>query len=223
MENKRPTCLDLSLGIEAVIKDLAISKDIINRPGKRVAMFGGTQIPHTSSYYEEAEYLAKLISSAGISVITGGGPGIMEASNKGAKASNFSGSSSYGLKVGAIKIEYLPDNPYIDEDSSFTFNTLSVRLLTLISSSDVIVFFPGGFGTLEELFCLLVRIRVEMLGKIPVYLVGSKYWSGLVSWLSNFVLPEKVINSQDLELFKIEDDIEKVSQGIISHCLALNY
>ena len=222
MGNKRPTCLDLSLGIEAVVKDLAVSKDVLNRPGKRVVIFGGMQIPDVSPYYVDATTLANNLSSAGISIITGGGPGIMEAANKGAKSSN-SGASSYGLKVGAIKIEHMQKSPYVDKGLDFNFSTLSVRLLTLISSSDAIVFFPGGYGTLEELFCLLVRIRIGMLGKIPIYLIGSKYWSGLVSWLSNFVLPEKVINSQDLELFKIEDDIEKVSQGIVSHCLALNY
>ncbi len=86
----------------------------------------------------------------------------------------------------------------------------------MIGSSDAIVLFPGGFGTLEELFSLLVRLRVGMMKKVPVYLFGSEFWSGLINWLSTVVLQNKTISEQDLKLFKIEDDIEKISTEIIS-------
>jgi len=165
--------------------------------------------------------LGKLISATGISIITGGGPGIMEAGNKGAQ-SEESIASSYGLRVSAIAGENMDEKGYFDDNGCFIFDTLAVRLLTLISSSDAMVFFPGGYGTLEELFCLLVRIRVKMMKQVPIYLFGSEFWGGLVSWLEGPVLSKEVIRKQDLNIFKIEDDIEKISQSIISHCLSLN-
>lgn len=212
---KEPKCIELSKGATIFSEDYSLTNEILKRNQKLVAIFGGSCIPEDSIYFQKAKEFAKLIASSGISIITGGGPGIMQAGNIGAKSSNSS-VSSYGLKVEAIKDEIIKDNPYIDKDCEFTFNTLSVRLLTLIGSSDAIVLFPGGFGTLEELFSLLVRLRVRMMKKVPVYLFGSEFWSGLIKWLSTEVLQNKVISEQDLQLFKIEDDIEKISTEIIS-------
>ena len=219
--NREPNGLELSLGAEAFVKDVSIGKELSNRAGKKVAILGGGGISADSPYYKEALKLGRLLASAGVSVITGGGPGIMEAGNKGAKLSE-SHSASYGLKVNAIKGEHLDGLTYFDDDGLFEFNTLAVRLLSLISNSDAVVFFPGGYGTLEELFSLVVRMRVNIMNKVPVYLFGSEYWNGLVAWLTDVVLPNKTINKQDLDLFSIEDDVENISNNIINYCSQLN-
>ncbi len=215
VDMKKPNCIELSKDATVFSDDYSLTTKILEKNQKLVAIFGGSCISEDSIYFQKAKEFAGLISASGVSIITGGGPGIMQAGNMGAKSSNSS-VASYGLRVDAIKDECIAENPYIDEDCEFTFNTLSVRLLTLIGSSDAIVLFPGGFGTLEELFSLLVRLRVGMMKKVPVYLFGSEFWSGLINWLSTVVLQNKTISEQDLKLFKIEDDIEKISTEIIS-------
>ncbi len=215
IKSKKSNCIELSKGTIAFSDDYSLTNKILEKKQKLVAIFGGSCITEDSFYFQKAKEFAGLIAVSGISVITGGGPGIMQAGNMGAKLSNPS-VASYGLRVEAIKDEYIAENPYIDKDCEFTFNTLSIRLLTLIGSSDAIVLFPGGFGTLEELFSLLVRLRVGMMKKVPVYLFGSEFWSGLLNWLSTKVLQNKVISAQDLKFFKLEDDIEKISSEIIS-------
>ena len=215
MDNRKPNCLELSTDASVFSSDFSLSKEIFERQQKLVAIFGGGGISEDSNYYQKAKEFASLISQSGISIITGGGPGIMQAGNNGAKLADSS-ASSYGLKVEAIKDEDVGESPFIDSDCKFTFNTLSIRLLTLIGSSDAIVFFPGGFGTLEEMFSLLVRVRVGMMKKPPIYLCGSEFWGGLFSWLSSEVLRNGAISEKDLELFKLEDDIQKISSEIIS-------
>lgn len=212
---KRPNSVELSKDGSVFLDDYSLTEKILEKNQKLVAIFGGSCISEDSIYFQKAKDFAGLISASGISVITGGGPGIMQAGNMGAKLSNPS-ISSYGLRVEAIKDECIVNNPYIDKGCEFTFNTLCIRLLTLIGSSDAIVLFPGGFGTLEELFSLLVRLRVGMMKRMPVYLLGSEFWNGLINWLSTQVLENKVISEKDLQLFKIEDDIEKISSEIIS-------
>ncbi|MDR1034799.1 MAG: LOG family protein [Holosporales bacterium] len=197
-----------------------MSRLIANRGKRFIAFFGGSGIPAGSFYYEKAVELATAITSAGGVVLTGGGPGIMEAGNRGAGLGKEG--SSYGLLVNTIHREFSGSNSYIDPENRFVFETLSVRLLTLISCSRAIVFFPGGFGTFEELFSLLVREKVEMMQSLPIYLFGSKFWNGLLKWLKDTVIPEKVIEPECLELFSIEDDLTKIANNIIEHCLQEN-
>lgn len=218
MLNKKPNSLELSQGESVFKTDLVLSKSISETTGQKVAIFGGSGIAPGSEYYEKAREFAKILSKAGISVITGGGPGIMEAGNRGASEAENNSAPSYGLRVDAIKEEVVENDCYIDESCVFTFDTLAVRLLTLISVSDAVVFFPGGFGTFEELFSLLVRMKVGMMKQVPVYLFGKVFWNGLFEWLQNVVLKEHAINQKNLALFQISDDIEKISNEIIKHC-----
>ena len=212
--NKEPNNLELRQEESVFKTDLLLSKKISEKTDRKIAIFGGSGIERGSEYYEKARQFANLISNAGISVITGGGPGIMEAGNKGSSEANNDKAFSYGLKVAAIKEEVVANNRYIDKSCDFTFDTLAVRLITLISVSDAVVFFPGGFGTLEELFSLLVRIKVGMMNPIPIYLFGKHFWMGLFDWLEEVVLKEGAINRSNFELFKMEDDIEKIFQEI---------
>jgi uncharacterized protein (TIGR00730 family) len=178
---------------------------------------GGTAIPEDSVYYKSAMELSRLLAGSGISTMTGGGPGIMMAANRGAQSVNSEDTLSYGLRVVHLRGENFAQNLYSDESGSFTFNTLFIRLVTMISNSDAIVLFPGGFGTLEELFSLLVRLRTKMMNKIPVYLFGSVFWEGLVSWIKAHILPMNLISADDLEFVKIEDNVAKMAGEIIKY------
>lgn len=220
-ECKTPNCLELSQDETIFSNDFSLTKELLKRKQKLIAIFGGACISENSPYYQKAKKFAELISASKLSVITGGGPGIMQAGNMGAKLANSS-IPSYGLRVEAIKDEDIGKSLYLEEDCQFTFHTLSIRLLTLIGLSDAIAFFPGGFGTLEELFSLLVRVRVGMMKHIPIYLVGSEFWNGLIGWLSNQVLGNNAISQKDLQLFKIEDDVEKIANEIISTLKGFN-
>ncbi|MDR0744814.1 MAG: LOG family protein [Holosporales bacterium] len=221
MTNKNLNSLELAQGDQVLKDDYNLSEILAKSPDKRLVILGGNGIKQDSYYYLKTVFLTRTVAQAGISVMTGGGAGIMEAANKGAKTANSS-ASSYGLRVESIGEEISASNSYIDKSCGFMFKTLAVRLITLLSSANAIVFFPGGFGTLEELFSLLVRLKIGIMNNIPVYLYGSKFWSGLISWLDNTVRNEGVINEEHLKLFKIEDDIEKISKDIISCCMKEN-
>lgn len=176
-----------------------------------VACFGGSSMDRAASYWADAERLARKLAGAGIGIITGGGSGVMEAANAGAYSVNPE--NSYGLRVETIRDE--SDACCMAEANVVTYKTLSIRLLTLISKSDAIVFFPGGFGTLEEMFSLLVRVRVNMMNSVPIYFYGSEFWTGLKNWLKDNVLPMGLINPTDMELINISDDIDEISDEII--------
>lgn len=209
MTERKSNGLELNLTDDVFGRDLENSSKVLSCPDKKVAIFGGTQIPVGTEYYEKAVTLARKLGDAGMSIITGGGPGIMEAGNKGARES---GVNSHGLLVNCISNERC--NPFVDSDYKRNFDTLSIRLLTLISCCNAVVFFPGGYGTLEEFSSLAVRLRLGMLEKMPVYLYGSEFWNGLFSWLSGSVLEKGLIGKQDVDSFSILDDIDGIVEGI---------
>jgi uncharacterized protein (TIGR00730 family) len=202
---------------DQLIDDYQVSQQVIARKDRRVAIFGGGGITPGSQYYEAAKTFAENIAVSEISVVTGGGSGIMEAANKGCYESGSERAISYGIRVKSITYE--TSNLLIN--AGYEFETLALRLVSLISSCDVIVCFPGGFGTLEETFSTLVRMRVGMLEKIPVYLYGKKFWDGLVKWIENTLITEGVIDQQDLSLFKVIDDTKSLSQSVIEYIKSL--
>jgi uncharacterized protein (TIGR00730 family) len=206
--------IELSLRGESFVEDLAASGVISAKNEKFISVFGAADIKAGSLYYKKCVEFSSIVASAGISVMTGGGTGIMEAANSGAKGV----SKSYGLQVNAIHGEIVEDNQYVDDGCSLSFNTLSIRLLTLISNAAVGVFFPGGFGTLEEMFSLLVRVKVGMMNQIPIYLFGAEFWKGLESWLNGTVKGIGAISDEHTSLFKIEDDVKELAKKVISHC-----
>lgn len=210
----KQTKIELLFSGDLLLSDLHTGQEIYNKPDKRIAIFGGSGISPDSIYYEKARLFARVMASENISIMTGGGPGIMEAGNKGACESEGTDSFSYGLRVKAITDEMIR-NPFLQK--SYEFNTLSLRLLSLISSCNAAVLFPGGFGTLEEMFSLLVRIRVKMLPEIPIYLFGKDFWEGLTNWMANSLINERVIDHNDLALFKITDSIEDLVKEITGY------
>lgn len=171
--------------------------------GPAVSIFGSSRLPEESFYYQEAFKVARLLSQAGFSIITGGGPGIMEAANKGAK--NGRG-KSIGLNI-EIPHEQRP-NKYLD--ISLNFRYFFVRKLMFIKYSIGFIIFPGGFGTLDELFEALTLVQTGKIISFPIILYGSDYWKGLIEWLKNSPQSLGALSIDDLKYFEIIDNPEAV-------------
>lgn len=169
--------------------------------GPCVTIFGSARTTENHKYYKMASKIAYLLVKRGFGVITGGGPGIMEAANKGAKKA---GGKSVGLNI-TLPHEQAP-NPYIDPDKLITFKYFFVRKTMFTKYSQGFIVLPGGFGTCDELFESLTLIQTGKIAHFPIVLVGKDYWKGLVDWLTNTVLKEKNIHERDLHLFQVVDD-----------------
>ena len=171
--------------------------------GPAVSIFGSARLPETSPYYQDAITVANDLSRAKFSVITGGGPSIMEAANKGAYQQG-------GLSVG-LNIE-LPFEQHANpaQDIGLSFRYFFVRKLMFVKYSLAYVVFPGGFGTLDEFFEALTLIQTKKISQFPIILYGSSYWAGLIDWLKAQVLELGCISEEDLDLFKIVDTPEEV-------------
>lgn len=167
--------------------------------GPAVSIFGSSRLTEESFYYQEAFKVAKLLSQAGFSIITGGGPGIMEAANKGAKLGR---GKSIGLNI-EIPNEQRP-NEYLD--ISLNFRYFFVRKLMFIKYSIGFVIFPGGFGTLDELFEALTLVQTGKIISFPVVLYGSEYWKGLIDWFKNEPKNLGTITLDDFKYFEIIDN-----------------
>jgi len=169
--------------------------------GPCVSIFGSARTLPDNKYYKIAEEVAAKLVHHGYGVITGGGPGIMEAGNKGA---NSQGGKSVGLNI-ELPFEQ-NNNIYIDRDKSIDFDYFFVRKVMFIRYSQGFIVLPGGFGTMDELFEALTLIQTHKIGRFPIVLVGKSYWEGLVDWLKKVMLNvEGNISKEDLDLFKIVD------------------
>ncbi len=183
--------------------------ETLNNIGPAVSIFGSARLSESSPYYRDAITVASNISKANLSVISGGGPGIMGAANKG--AFKYKG-QSIGLNI-ALPQEQVP-NP--DQDINLTFRYFFVRKLMFVKYSMGYVVFPGGFGTLDEFFESLTLIQTHKIRQFPVILYGSSYWQGLINWLKDQALTLGCIDKEDLSLFHLVDTPAEV-QSIIEH------
>lgn len=183
--------------------------DVLTEIGPAVTVFGSARTSEDDPYYKIAHELGGLLAQDGLSVITGGGPGIMEATNKGAK--ELEGSSA---GVGIELPFEASNNAYIDSDKNITFRYFFVRKLMFLKYSQAFVAFPGGLGTLDELFEALTLSQTGKTPKFPILLVGRDYWAGLLDWLKTKVLEDGNISEDDLELFRIVDTAEEVMESI---------
>lgn len=173
--------------------------------GPCVSIFGSARVKPGDLYYDLAVKVAKSIADAGYGIITGGGPGIMEAGNKGA---NLAGGTSVGLNIDLPFEQH--DNPYIDRDKSLDFDYFFVRKVMFVKYSQGFVVMPGGFGTLDELFEAITLIQTNKIHTFPIILVGSKFWSGLIDWVKETMLEAGNISPKDLDLIKIVDTEDEV-------------
>jgi len=172
--------------------------------GPCVTIFGSARIKPSNIYYKMAEEIGVRLVQQGYGVITGGGPGIMEAGNKGA---NKAGGKSVGLNI------YLPHeqkgNIYIDADKLITFDYFFVRKVIFVKYSQGFIVMPGGFGTLDELSEALTLIQTKKIGRFPIVMVGKKFWAGVIDWFKKTLVAEKMIHEEDLNLFNLVDTPEE--------------
>ena len=174
--------------------------------GPCVSIFGSARTKPEDKYYKLAENVAKGIVEAGYGVITGGGPGIMEAGNKGA---HLAGGTSVGLNIELPFEQH--DNPYIDNDKSLDFDYFFVRKVMFVKYSQGFVVMPGGFGTLDELFEAITLIQTNKIEKFPIILVGTEFWEGLMDWVKATLLDKfSNISAKDLDLIHLVDTQEEV-------------
>src|SRR5205085_9721469 len=174
--------------------------DKLSKIGPCVSIFGSARTKPEHGFYLLAEEIAFKLTKEGYGIITGGGPGIMEAANKGAKTA---GGKSVGLNI-ELPIEQ-SSNPYIDSDKLITFDYFFVRKLMFVKYAQGFVVLPGGFGTMDELFEALTLIQTKKIGKFPIVLVGKEYWQGLITWIKNVLIVEGMVHENDFDLFFIAE------------------
>jgi uncharacterized protein (TIGR00730 family) len=195
---------DSSWRMFRIMAEFADGFDRMEQFGPCVSIFGSARTKAENKYYQLAEKMAEKLAIEGFGVITGGGPGIMEAGNKGAKNKN---GQSVGLHI------VLPNeegaNKYVDHNRTFIFKYFFVRKVMFIKYAQGFVYFPGGFGTMDELFEVLTLVQTRKISRVPIVLIGKSYWSGLIDWIKDQMLNEQNINIQDLDLFHITDDIDE--------------
>ena len=173
--------------------------------GPCISIFGSARTPEHHPTYKLTVNIAEAISKSGYGIISGGGPGIMEAANKGAQKG---GGASVGLNINLPFEQH--SNPYIDQDKLIDFHYFFVRKVMFVKYAQGFVVMPGGVGTLDELFEAFTLIQTSKVAKFPIILVGTSYWSGLVDWLKNTLLIEKNISPEDIDLLEIVDNAEEV-------------
>jgi hypothetical protein len=182
----------------------------MSKIGPCVSIFGSARTKNDNKYYLLAEEIAKKLVKVGFGVITGGGPGIMEAGNKGAHRGE---GTSVGLNIELPFEQHY--NPYIDKDKNLNFDYFFVRKVMFVKYSQGFVVMPGGFGTLDELFEAITLIQTKKIGKFPIILVGTEFWSGLLDWIKTVMIDkQKNANLDDMNLIKVVDTEDEVVEAL---------
>ncbi|OIP05144.1 MAG: Rossman fold protein, TIGR00730 family [Bacteroidetes bacterium CG2_30_32_10] len=177
--------------------------------GPCVTIFGSARTKMQHPYYKLAEEVAYKLTKVGFGVITGGGPGIMEAANKGA---HYAGGRSVGLN---IKLPFeQSSNPFIDPDKLLAFDYFFVRKVMFMKYSQGFIVLPGGFGTLDEMFEALTLIQTQKIARFPIILLQKSYWQGLLDWIKNTLVEEKNVSSEDLDLIVCVDTADEAAKYI---------
>ena len=192
-----------------IMGEIVSGYEKMQKLGPCVSIFGSARLPRNSLYYLLAEEIAKKITDLGFGIITGGGPGIMEAANKGAKEN---GGKSIGLNI-ELPFEQ-SSNPYIDKQYSIEFDYFFVRKLMCVKYAQGFIIMPGGVGTLDELFEALTLIQTHKIGRFPIILVGSEFWKGLLDWMKNTLLEMKLISEDNFSLFRVVDTADEAVSHI---------
>ncbi len=187
-----------------VISEFVEGFEKLGKIGPCVSIFGSARTQPSSKYYKLAEEIAYLLTKKGFGIITGGGPGIMEAANKGA---HFSGGKSVGLNINLPFEQF--SNPFIDSDKLIDFDHFFVRKVMFMKYSQGYIVLPGGFGTLDELFEAITLIQTQKLVNFPIILMVKDYWEDLIKWIKNKMLPESNISPEDLDIFVMLDTAEE--------------
>jgi uncharacterized protein (TIGR00730 family) len=184
--------------------------DTLHKINKAVSIFGSARTKPDNKYYKIAEEIASLFAQKDYAVITGGGGGIMEAANKGATSVN---GTSVGLNI-SLPFEQVP-NKYADIQCEFHY--FFIRKVMFIKYAQAYIIIPGGFGTLDETFEALTLIQTHRIKPLPVILVGTDYWEGLLDWIKNRLIAEEMASPDDLNLFSILDDPKEIVQKVMDY------
>ncbi|NGX31779.1 MAG: LOG family protein YvdD [Chlamydiae bacterium] len=177
--------------------------------GPGVAFFGSARTQPNNPYYQQATECAKKVVEKGFAVMTGGGPGIMEAANKGAQEKK---GKSCGI---CIDVPHeIRANDFVDPKLTLHFRYFFIRKIMFVRYAQAFVVFPGGFGSLDELFEALTLVQTKKIKPIPIFLVGKTYWQGLLDWMKDSLLKEKNIGAKDLDLIHLTDDVDHIAEQI---------
>ena len=182
-----------------ILSEFVEGFDALAEVGPAVSVFGSARMNANHRYYRQARELGQMLAKAGYAVITGGGPGIMEAANRGAQEG---GGLSIGCNIELPHEQAL--NPYVDLGVEFRY--FFARKVMFVKYADAFVIFPGGYGTLDELFEALTLIQTKKVQDFPVILMGTDYWTGMIDWIRASLLKEAAINPADVDLLRLTDD-----------------
>jgi uncharacterized protein (TIGR00730 family) len=199
---------DIEGHVELIAEELRRGFEAVERiPRPAATVFGSARTPRDNPEYEQARACGRALAEASFAVVTGGGPGAMEAANRGAKEG---GGFSVGFNV-ELPHEQAP-NPYVD--LAVAFRHFYARKVMLVKAAEGFILFPGGFGTLDELFESLTLIQTDKVREFPVSLIGIDYWRGLLDWIAARPLAEKKIAPEDLDLLHLTDDVHEAVEAV---------
>ncbi len=197
--------------IPVIMSEMQTAAETLQEIGWGVSIFGSARITPDSPYYEISEALGRRLAQAGLPVIAGGGPGIMEAANKGAFNA---GGKSIGLN---IKLAH-EKKPNLYQTHSLHFEYFVSRKATFFMHSAAYIALPGGFGTLDELFEVLTLIQTRKIPQVPVVLVGTQFWGGIIDWVKEQLLPARLIDGDSMDLLTVTDDVDLIVRQIQAFC-----
>ena len=225
MEDEQPNIKNW-VGIKAndswalfkIMSEFVNGYETLSAIGPCISIFGSARTQEGDSNYQLTIAIAEAIAESGYGVISGGGPGIMEAANRGAQKAR---GTSVGLN---IELPYeQQSNPYIDQDKLINFQYFFVRKVMFVKYAQGFIVMPGGVGTLDELFEAYTLIQTDKVSKFPIILVGRDYWGGLIDWIKETVLKEKNISPEDLDLFELVDTKDEVMDCLNRFYIKDNY
>jgi hypothetical protein len=193
-----------------IIAEMVSASERLGDVSPAVAVFGSARLKAGHRYYDLTEQICRKLSESGFGILSGGGPGIMEAANKGAMTGS---GPSVGLNI--LLPHEQGGNPH--QDVALMFQHFFARKVLFVKNAMAFVVMPGGFGTMDELWEALTLIQTGKLRKMPVILVGTEFWAGMIDWIKDTLLAEGVINKADLDLFKVIDDPQEVVDAIFAH------
>ena len=199
---------DIEQHIALIAEELRMGFEAVDRiPRPAATVFGSARTLRNDPMYQQARACGRALAEAGFAVVTGGGPGVMEAANRGAKEG---GGFSVGFNV--VLPHEQAANPYLDLPISFRH--FYARKVMLVKAAEGFVLFPGGFGTLDELFESLTLIQTDKVREFPVTLVGTDYWRGLLEWIAARPLAQKKISPEDVDLLRVTDDVSEAVEAV---------
>ena len=201
-----------------IMSEFVEGYETLSAIGPCISIFGSARTQEGDSNYQLTIAIAEAIAESGYGVISGGGPGIMEAANRGAQKA---GGTSVGLNI-ELPFEQ-QSNPYIDQDKLINFQYFFVRKVMFVKYAQGFVVMPGGVGTLDELFEAYTLIQTDKVSKFPIILVGRDYWSGLLDWIKETILKEKNISPEDLELIELVDTKDEIMDCLNRFYIKDNY